>query len=171
MGKRNYKKIIRICKTCGQEFETNKFTAKKYCSKNCYPINQKTKWKGIELACPVCNEKFIQKSHNQKFCTRTCCDRFYSFEYQAQLVNYETKGIMKLRFEIFKRDFFTCQYCGRNVKDDGIKLHCDHIQPRSKGGRDVPENLVTACLDCNIGKGDALLEEREFTEPFANISE
>lgn len=65
------------------------------------------------------------------------------------------------RFEIFKRDKFTCQYCGR--KSPAVVLECDHIQAVANGGTDEIENLVTACFDCNRGKSDAplQLEERE----------
>jgi hypothetical protein len=64
----------------------------------------------------------------------------------------------KLRFEVFKRDNFTCQYCGRNVKENGIKLCVDHVIPVSKGGQTISDNLTTACYDCNLGKKDILLE-------------
>ena len=56
----------------------------------------------------------------------------------------------KMRFEIFKRDSFTCQYCGRTAPD--VVLNVDHIQPGSKGGTEDLLNLLTACLDCNQGK-------------------
>ena len=69
----------------------------------------------------------------------------------------------RLRFEIFKRDNFTCQYCGRNVKEDGVKLHCDHILPNKKGGLFVADNLITACEECNLGKRDVLLHERKIS--------
>ena len=62
---------------------------------------------------------------------------------------------LKLRFEIFKRDRFTCQYCGR--KSPNVSLQIDHIYPRSKGGNNNEENLRTACSDCNNGKRDFLL--------------
>lgn len=57
----------------------------------------------------------------------------------------------KLRFEIFKRDAFTCQYCKAN--GDGVVLHVDHIIPVAEGGDNTIFNLVTACSDCNLGKG------------------
>lgn len=57
----------------------------------------------------------------------------------------------KLRFEVFKRDKFTCQYCGKRAPD--VVLHVDHIEPLSKGGGDELLNLITACADCNLGKG------------------
>lgn len=56
-----------------------------------------------------------------------------------------------LRFEIFKRDGFTCQYCGRQTPV--VTLEVDHIIPRAEQGTDDPNNLVTACFDCNRGKG------------------
>jgi len=55
-----------------------------------------------------------------------------------------------IRFEIFKRDQFQCQYCGR--KPPIVVLEIDHIIPVSKGGDDLQENLITACEECNRGK-------------------
>ena len=40
---------------------------------------------------------------------------------------------------------------------DGVKLEVDHVHPRSKGGSDSEDNLVTACFDCNQGKKDMIL--------------
>lgn len=61
-----------------------------------------------------------------------------------------------LRFRVFQRDGYTCQYCGRSAPD--VELHADHIVPRSKGGPDTLENLRTACRDCNLGKGARRLD-------------
>jgi hypothetical protein len=63
----------------------------------------------------------------------------------------------KLRFELFKRDKFTCQYCGRTAPD--VVLHADHIEPKSKGGSDNLLNLLTSCVDCNLGKSDRRLDD------------
>lgn len=57
----------------------------------------------------------------------------------------------KVRFEVFKRDGFRCSYCGRHPPD--VLLECDHIVPVCEGGDDGPDNLTTACFDCNRGKG------------------
>jgi len=57
----------------------------------------------------------------------------------------------KVRFEVFKRDSFTCQYCGKGTPH--VVLELDHIIPVSKGGDNNIINLVTACFDCNRGKG------------------
>ncbi len=53
------------------------------------------------------------------------------------------------RREIFNRDRYTCQYCGRHGQRD---LTLDHVMPRHRGGRHTWENLVTACKTCNHRK-------------------
>lgn len=63
----------------------------------------------------------------------------------------------KLRFEVFKRDAFTCQYCGRKAPD--VILELDHIVAVASGGDDDILNLVTSCRDCNAGKSDRALAE------------
>lgn len=62
-----------------------------------------------------------------------------------------------LRFEIFKRDGFTCQYCGGRSPE--VVLEVDHIVPVAGGGSNDPENLITACYMCNRGKSDKPLSE------------
>lgn len=64
---------------------------------------------------------------------------------------------VRTRFEVFKRDRFTCSYCGRTPPE--ILLECDHIIPRAAGGSDDITNLTTACATCNRGKAARLLEE------------
>ena len=56
-----------------------------------------------------------------------------------------------LRFEIFKRDQFSCRYCGRTPP--AVTLEIDHVIAIANGGIDEGENLITACFDCNRGKG------------------
>lgn len=55
------------------------------------------------------------------------------------------------RFEVFKRDGFSCQYCGANPP--AAILHVDHIVAVSNGGQNDTDNLVTSCDRCNFGKG------------------
>lgn len=57
-----------------------------------------------------------------------------------------------VRFEVFKRDDFTCRYCGR--KPPVVILEIDHVIPVAGGGTADETNLVTACFDCNRGKSD-----------------
>lgn len=63
-----------------------------------------------------------------------------------------SKGI---RFDVFRRDNFTCQYCGRRPPE--VQLEIDHKVPKAHGGSNSIENLVTACSDCNRGKRDKLI--------------
>ena len=63
----------------------------------------------------------------------------------------------RLRFEIFKRDGFVCQYCG--AKPPSVVLELDHLHHVSKGGSNRRENLITSCFECNRGKSDQLLSD------------
>jgi len=56
------------------------------------------------------------------------------------------------RFEVFKRDGFTCQYCGGTPPE--FILVVDHIEPVSRGGSNEFINLITSCSGCNSGKSD-----------------
>lgn len=64
------------------------------------------------------------------------------------------RGVVLTRQNIFRRDQFSCQYCG-----SGKNLTLDHIVPRSKGGKSSWINLITACKRCNTTKGDRTPEE------------
>lgn len=59
------------------------------------------------------------------------------------------------RREVFIRDHYTCQYCGRQAHD----LTIDHVVPKSRGGVHAWENLVSACKSCNHRKGGKSLRE------------
>jgi len=61
------------------------------------------------------------------------------------------------RFNVFLRDRFSCQFCGEALPTH--ELTFDHLVPRSRGGRTVWENVVTACSPCNLAKGDQLPHE------------
>lgn len=54
------------------------------------------------------------------------------------------------RKNIFHRDNYTCQYCGKK----GLPLTLDHILPKSRGGKNTWENIVTACPKCNTLKAN-----------------
>ena len=52
------------------------------------------------------------------------------------------------RIEVFNRDHYTCQYCGKATRE----LTLDHVIPRYRGGEHVWENVVSACTPCNRRK-------------------
>ena len=69
----------------------------------------------------------------------------------------QRKSLSKgLRFDVFRRDGFTCQYCGRRPPD--VVLEVDHILPVAEGGTNDILNLTAACQHCNRGKGKKLLD-------------
>ena len=59
------------------------------------------------------------------------------------------------RREVFRRDNYTCQYCGRH----DIPLTVDHILPKHLGGQHIWTNVVAACPACNHRKGGRRLNE------------
>ena len=59
------------------------------------------------------------------------------------------------RFNVFLRDRFTCQYCGRVLASSALTF--DHVLPRSRGGATCWSNVVTACAPCNTAKADRVL--------------
>jgi hypothetical protein len=69
-----------------------------------------------------------------------------------------------LKREIFRRDDYTCQYCGH--RGNVVTLHVDHLVPASRGGTDDPSNLVTACWSCNLEKGNRTGWEYRFSRLF-----
>jgi len=65
---------------------------------------------------------------------------------------------LSVRLEVLSRDKFRCVFCGKSPATDiGTKLHIDHIEPFSKGGKSTLENLQTLCEECNLGKSDRVV--------------
>ena len=61
------------------------------------------------------------------------------------------------RRNIFKRDRYTCQYCGGQPGSEELTI--DHVLPRSRGGTSTWENCVLACTECNKRKADRTPDE------------
>ncbi len=59
------------------------------------------------------------------------------------------------RKNLLQRDNYSCQYCSYS----GDQLSIDHVIPRSRGGEDIWENVATACISCNIRKGNRTPKE------------
>ncbi len=67
------------------------------------------------------------------------------------------KDIPLTRRNLLHRDNYTCQYCGHTAE----QLTLDHVIPRSRGGNDSWENMVAACVRCNVRKGNRTPAEAE----------
>lgn len=149
VGKYNYQR--KYCSSrCAYELNREKLIerAKKRYQEKIVPT--KIYFKPYLIPCKSCNLPFEKRCVQQVYCSKECQEKDYTF-----------KGLLKIRFEIFKRDNFQCQYCGRTPKKDRCKLIIEHIIPRAKGGDNSTNNLTTSCVECNLGKSDVLLEERK----------
>jgi len=145
---------------CGREFKTTVGAHKRCGALECMAHSGN---------CVICGIVFHTNRVSQKTCSRDCSNahkKNLAAESQKRHWARVLAGkldflppYLKLRFETLKRDGFACCYCGRTPQD-GTKLHIDHVIPRAAGGTHDPENLKTACEECNLGKGDVLLDER-----------
>lgn len=74
----------------------------------------------------------------------------------ASMVRRPPRTVRRLtRMEIFKRDNYTCQYCGKETRH----LTLDHVMPRFRKGPHTWENIVSACMPCNRHKAGRTPQE------------
>jgi 5-methylcytosine-specific restriction endonuclease McrA len=81
-----------------------------------------------------------------------------------RLLSYERIPKQTVKFNrrnIFARDTNQCQYCGKKFQLSELSL--DHVVPRSQGGRTTWENIVCACVDCNVRKGGRTPKQAHMT--------
>ena len=105
---------------------------------------------------------------DKTYCSDPCRVNAWRANKRASTSISEPIGWLKKRFVIFERDGFKCRYCGR-AAETGVVLEIDHVKPRSFGGSDDMENLVTACHECNMGKADRLLEDYKAVVPTVRL--
>jgi len=74
-------------------------------------------------------------------------------------IRVQRHGVKFSRFNVMLRDRFTCQYCLRSLP--ARELTCDHVLPKTRGGRSGWENIVTACRPCNERKGNRTPSEAD----------
>ncbi len=70
-----------------------------------------------------------------------------------------TAAVTFSRHNVFKRDHFTCQYCGKQPGSGELTI--DHVVPRAQGGESNWTNCVLACLPCNKSKADRTPDQAE----------
>jgi len=128
-------------------------------------VNQKEKLLKIEATDLDGFKQKYQELYKNPY--NTICDIFdeiaretsLPFRYKDVLgvaIAYQEKRNLRikagLRTEILQRDNHTCQRCGES--GNNVKLHVDHIIPKSKGGITESRNLETLCKKCNLGKNN-----------------
>ncbi len=183
---------MKNCRYCGEEIDTSlkNYNKRSFCRSECSASfyrkrakerawvknNTNPDW-NKERKCVLCDQTFIPKSSNSKFCSKKCSSSLTDFNYvSTHLVELENRGLLKnnvadwlkLRIFILNRDSFSCQYCGRSPMKEKVVLHIDHKIPRNKGGTNDISNLITSCQECNLGKGDILLSYWENSKKCKN---
>ena len=90
--------------------------------------------------------------------------RSVSFDVQVprviRLLKYDRVPRNSVKFtrrNVFLRDDYTCQYCHKRFTVSNLSL--DHVVPRSQSGKSTWDNIVTACLTCNVKKGGRTPEQ------------
>jgi len=90
----------------------------------------------------------------------TTPSRLILIPHVVQLLQFDKMPRQEVKFSrgnIYLRDHNRCQYCGRKFPSSELSL--DHVIPISRGGKSTWENVVCACLPCNVKKGNKLLSE------------
>ena len=144
------------CFECGTRLEFDVAPGEeRYCSEDCYNsvpfIKEPVKKK--KYKCKDCGSTFLSFKKNISYCSGEC----------------RANGISRNRQLIHSRDRFRCSYCGRSSISDGVKLHLDHVIPRSKGGKDTADNLITSCESCNCSKHATLYPDDVVVELIEEI--
>lgn len=152
------------CPVCKYNFY-KKRSGQKYCSDSCSEeanresSSQKKLLKNYLKKCSLCGKFFNTRRSQAKYCSLECRVRGHRKKVQQYYLLKHSWNI--LRFQVFERDGFKCQYCGRRPWKYNVVLVVDHMKPKIKDGQDVLTNLITSCEECNGSKGPRdLLDER-----------
>ena len=108
----------------------------------------------LNKKCPTCGKEFEAQRRTAKFCSDQC--RYHSFLTKKKRITVPRD----VRFSILHRDGFKCRYCGAQPAEKELRV--DHVVSIKDGGALMDlENLVTACNDCNAGKGERSVKPEE----------
>src|SRR3989344_3930056 len=103
-------------------------------------------WRSVHSAC-----QFLAKYHEGKITRDELLKGNTSTDSRRQSIP------LRIRWEVLKRDNYTCKKCGRSPSSDhNVRLEVDHKHPVAKNGQNDIENLQTLCWDCNQGKKDRI---------------
>jgi len=163
-----------ICKECGKSFTGESYRHRKFCSRKCMGAYQSKikgplspQWKGVfqkEFTCEICGEKFITRAVKYKqgparFCSMVCYGLWRQTLIGPKNSNWKggfrkeravesgRKKYIDWRNNVYKRDDYTCQNCGKR----GCVLHAHHIIPfaKDKSKRTNINNGIALCVVCH----------------------
>jgi 5-methylcytosine-specific restriction endonuclease McrA len=123
---------------------------------DCEPLNI-TSWKRAIVLLLKGKAEYIEKIFELDSCIKigqTYIPRTIKLTYDVAIPKQE---LPFSRENIFARDGHRCQYCGRIFPEKELTL--DHVFPKSRGGKDEWDNIVTCCKHCNQEKADRTPEE------------
>jgi 5-methylcytosine-specific restriction endonuclease McrA len=159
----------RSCICCG------KLAGKKeFCSRCWTKLTGWAKRLDKKKACVICNTEFDNRSsQSESFCSVKCRlstdSALNARRHAGHIRRVKVATATKHRFNIqsiYVRDNWQCVYCGCRVYNyeagghlSGDMATLDHVLPLSLGGEHVPDNVVTACWDCNTKKGSRFYAE------------
>lgn len=170
---------LKVCAYCLEEIKSKKFITKQFksfCNEDCFEqykndiklkksLTKTTEKNNITITpkgeirryaikkCVVCGKEFKTLVYNQKYCGKNCSDLTHIS-----------------RFKIFERDSFRCIYCGKSSIENKAELHLEHIFPRSKGGTNQIDNVVTSCAVCNLEKSAKILTKKNLERIVIEVS-
>lgn len=107
----------------------------------------------------LCGKSPTHRVQNYDYWFYLCDEHKNLYPSSKPIIENNTRVLFspRLRWQVMERDGFKCVRCGRTTAD-GIKLHVDHIHPKSRGGMATLDNGQTLCDECNIGKGARIPE-------------
>lgn len=126
-------------------------------NQNYEPLNICTGRRAIVLV--IGGKAEVLETHQAMIMTPDSAFPYPSVIRLVYLIRSPRAKVKLTRKEVFIRDNYTCQYCGRSTHD----LTIDHVVPRSRGGLHVWENLTSACKPCNHRKGGKSPKEARMT--------
>ena len=158
----------RVCEVCGKVFESK--LARPWCGRECSLELQRRKENERTLAnrhrvCSECGMAFIAGRHSHALCSDRCRAAVKKRHRKVSKYNRKQRkraqrggGDKVIPAEVFNRDGWRCQRCGKKVrqqkkKHSHLDAHVDHILPLSKGGLHAMANVQTLCRACNCDKG------------------
>ena len=173
------KKYTRSCSECNSEFKTNR-EAQKTCSKECNAARNRRRSRSlpdtVSFICRGCGKRHEETlgslprpgMRRSKYCSRRCYRKaMRKAENVQRRLAMRTRnqavacGEKFLPTDIFHRDGWICQICGKKVDREARAPHpkspvLDHILPLSKGGEHTRKNVQLAHFMCNSHKRDLL---------------